>query len=159
MKLKELLQVKRRILTVGERKLAFAVFGDCLDLDSIELVAHRLILKGYAMSPNGNIYFHPDDWVEDFIDTDIVQQSWLVHELVHVWQVQQGIRVVLRALLNRRYDYLIKYGKQFNTYGVEQQAQMVQDYFLLKMQGKSCIDLAQSIPFPCDVMCFSNVIE
>lgn len=139
--------VKRRKLTLGEREIAKFVFKNHLILDDIELVAHRLILKGYAMSPNGCIYFNPQDWIEDFSLHSVAKQSWLVHELVHVWQIQQGIKVVRGALFDRRYRYVIEQGKQFLNYGIEQQAQMVQDYFILAKQGQACVDLASCIPF------------
>ncbi|KAA8734371.1 type IV secretion protein Rhs [Acinetobacter qingfengensis] len=139
--------VQRRFLTVGEKKLAFEVFAEHLKLDQIEIVAHRLMLRHYAMSPNGNVYFHPKDWVEDFSKESIATQSWLIHELTHVWQVQQGMALIRKALFDRRYRYVLKEGKKFLQYGVEQQAQMVQDYFLKSKTGQSCQDLADCIPF------------
>ena len=139
--------VRRRKLTQGECELAQQVFGQALDVTHIEIIAHRLILKGYAMSPNGCLYFNPKDWVENFAVENITQQSWFIHELVHVWQLQQGIKVIRKALFDRRYDYVLKYGKGFVSYGIEQQAQMVQDYFMKKKQGQDCADLEACIPF------------
>ena len=110
-------------------------------------MAHRLVLPHYAISPNGHIYFHLKDWCEDFSTQNIAQQSWLIHELVHVWQIQQGIAVVRKALLNRKYSYVLQQGKHFLNYGIEQQAQMVQDYFIRRSQGQSCEDYERCIPF------------
>lgn len=141
------LVVQRRYLTQGERQLAREIFAHHLALDDIQIVVHRLILKGYALSPNGNIYFHPDDYCIDFSQQNIALQGWLIHELVHVWQIQQGIPLIRKALLDRRYHYLLEQGKHFLDYGLEQQAQMVQDYFMRKKSGKQCDDLAQCIPF------------
>lgn len=141
------IEVKRRSLTQGEKKLAYDIFQNHLNVEKIDLVAHRLILKGYAMSPNGSIYFNPKDWIEDFSQTTIQQQSWLIHELVHIWQIQQGLKVVRQAFFDRRYSYLLEQGKLFLHYGIEQQAQMVQDYFIKIKTGQSCDDLAQCIPF------------
>lgn len=141
------LELHSRYLTVGEKKLAKSVFADALDLDNIRIVAHRLILKHYAMSPNGHIYFHPTDWCEDFSQRSLVQQSWLIHELTHVWQIQQGIAVLRKAIFDRQYSYVFEQGKQFLNYGIEQQAQMVQDYFIHRATGQSCTAYEQCIPF------------
>lgn len=136
-----------RTLTVGECALARSVFGESLDLTTIRLCSSRLILKNYAMSPNGSVYFHPDDLVDDFSLLSLELQSWLIHELTHVWQVQRGMKVVRRALLNRRYRYVLKDGKTFLQYGIEQQAQMVQDWFLRNARNEPCADLKACLPF------------
>ncbi|MFC4953690.1 type IV secretion protein Rhs [Acinetobacter puyangensis] len=139
--------LKRRSLTIGEKALAYSVFGQQLKLDDIQIIAHRLVLQHYAISPNGNIYFNQKDWKDDFAQESIALQSWLIHELVHVWQLQQGIAVVKKALFDRRYQYVIRAGKSFLHYGIEQQAQMVQDYFLKSRTGQNCDDLKTCIPF------------
>lgn len=144
---RRLLVVKSRGLTVAEIQLIRSVFGDALDVDRVKIVAHRAILRHYAMSPNGNIYFNPADWCEDFSVVPLVKQSWFIHEMTHVWQVQQGIAVVRKALLDRRYRYQLQPNKTFLNYGIEQQAQMVQDYFLKKHLGHECSSYQQCIPF------------
>lgn len=139
--------LSRRALTDGERTLAQSVFGEALVLDSIRICSSPLILKGYAMSPNGSIYFNPQDLADDFSLLSLPTQAWLVHELVHVWQIQQGIKVVRHALFDRRYRYALEEGKIFFQYGIEQQAQIVQDYFLKREKGEACEDLKACLPF------------
>lgn len=141
------LSLKRRFLTDGEKQLAYSIFGEQLKLDDIEIVAHRLVLKNYAISPNGNVYFNISNWEDDFSVTTLERQSWLIHELAHVWQLQQGISVVRKAIFDRRYHYILEEGKNFFQYGVEQQASMIQDYFLQKNRQQSCEKLGQCIPF------------
>lgn len=136
-----------RYLTSGEVAIARSVFADKLETDSIELCTHRLVLKGYAVSPNGNIYFHRDGLPSDFSVLPLGMRSWFVHELVHVWQIQYGIKVVRGALFDRRYAYALKAGKDFLDYGIEQQAQMVQDFYEKRERGEECRDLASCIPF------------
>lgn len=138
---------KSRPLTQGEISIAKSVFGDTLKLDDIRLKTAWWVLKNYAVSPNGNIYFHANDWIEDFSEQPLHLQAWLVHELTHVWQIQQGTQVFLRALFNRRYSYVLKAGKPFFSYGVEQQARMVEDYYKQREMGKDCGDLIACIPF------------
>lgn len=149
---KQLLRAKfskkqSRKLTAGEIVLARSVFGSNIKLDDVHLKTARWVLKNYAVSPNGNIYFHPADWIADFSHASIGKQSWLIHELTHVWQLQQGLKVVRGALINRRYDYVLETGKSFFNYGIEQQARMVQDYFVRQQLGKDCHDLEACIPF------------
>jgi len=141
------LSMQCRVLTAGEREIAEQVFAGALRLDSIRLCSSPWILKNYAMSPNGSVYFHPEDLAADFSQTSLMTQSWLVHELVHVWQVQQGMNVVRRALFNRRYSYTLRPGKSFYRYGIEQQAQIVQDWFIQHVQGQECAALAAILPF------------
>lgn len=136
-----------RLLTVGEKALARSVFGDSLCLDEVHLKTAWWVLKNYAVSPNGNIYFHPTDWIADFSHASLSKQSWLIHELTHVWQLQRGLKVVRGAVINRRYDYVLVTGKSFFKYGIEQQARMVQDYFLHRQRGQDCRDLEACIPF------------
>lgn len=139
--------VERRKLSDGEKKIAQGIFADQLKLEQIELVAHRLILPHYAMSPNGNVYFNPQDYCLDFSVASIDKQAWLMHELTHVWQIQQGVALLRKAVFDRRYAYVLEQGKQFVHYGVEQQAQMVQDYFLQLQLGQDCAALAACLPF------------
>jgi hypothetical protein len=139
--------LQRRKLTSGEQVLARSIFNEQLQLDQVEIVAHRLLLRHYAMSPNGHIYFHPLDYCADFSQLSIEKQSWLIHELTHVWQLQQGMALLRKAVFDRRYAYVLRQGKDFLQYGIEQQAQMVQDYFLALHQGRDCSALASCIPF------------
>lgn len=143
----KLLILRKRSLSVGEIHLAREIFADHLDLKSIYIYAHRLVIKHYAISPNGHIYFNVADWCDDFSVQSIEKQSWLIHELVHVWQYQQGIKLIRKGIFERKYQYVLQHGKQFLHYGIEQQAQMVQDYFLKKSYRHACDDLAACIPF------------
>lgn len=149
---KRYLDVKRtkqqsRALTTGEIALARSVFGDSINLDMVQLKTAWWVLENYAVSPNGNIYFNPADWITDFSQSSLSKQSWLIHELTHVWQLQQGLKVVRGALIDRRYDYVLKTGKSFFKYGIEQQARMVQDYFIRRHRGHDCRDFESCIPF------------
>jgi hypothetical protein len=146
-KLMALIVTSSRELTLGERLLAQSVFGQALDLDSVRLHNSRLIIKNYALSPNGSVYFNPINWSEDFSQCSLEIQSWLIHELVHVWQIQQGVKIIRRTVLDRRYQYVLKAGKSFFQYGIEQQAQLVQDYFLKRERGEECAGLKACLPF------------
>ena len=136
-----------RLLTTGEKALAQSVFGDSINLDEVQLKTAWWVLKHYAVSPNGHIYFNRANWIIDFSDASLSKKSWLIHELTHVWQLQQGLKVVRGALIDRRYDYVLKTDKSFFNYGIEQQARMVQDYFIRRQRGQDCQALEACIPF------------
>ena len=87
--LNQLLEVKSRQLTAAEKQLAKSVFGAHLQLDAIRIVAHRGVIKNYAISPNGNVYFNPQNWCEDFSKRSLQQQSWLIHELVSISSIKK----------------------------------------------------------------------
>ncbi len=140
-------QQKSRALNANEVALARSVFGDSIVLDDVRLKTAWWVLENYAVSPNGNLYFHPANWIEDFSQASLAKQGWLIHELTHVWQLQQGLKVIRGALINRRYSYKLIQGKSFFKYGIEQQARMVQDYFLRRARGQDCEDLQACIPF------------
>ncbi len=135
-----------RPLTPGEVALVQRVFAGQIDCTVVRIHAAPWVLPGYAISPNGQVYFNPADFCADFSDQPLAWQGWFIHEMTHVWQVQQGIRVLRRALLDRRYGYALEVGKPFLKYGIEQQAQMVQDWFLAQMRGEDCSKWA-CVPF------------
>lgn len=83
--------VQKRLLTHAEKQLAMSVFGTSIKLEHIQIVAHRLVLKNYAISPNGNIYFHPENWCEDFTQDTILKQSWFIHELVMFGSINKAL--------------------------------------------------------------------
>ena len=52
--------------------------------------------------------------------------------MIHVWQHQEGINVRVRGIFQRRYEYLpFEESKAFSDYGIEQQGDIVRDYFYL----------------------------
>lgn len=129
-------RARSRALTPGERALVREVFGDSIDPDRTRVHARRFVpfahRRGLAIAPNGDVYFHPHDHREDFSQASLGQQAWFIHEMTHVWQHQCGVCVWLRGLVNRRYGYLpFDPRRPFSSYGVEQQGDIVQDYFLL----------------------------
>jgi hypothetical protein len=80
--------VARRELTVGEKALVRSIFADSIALDRVHIVAHKLILKNYALSPNGQIYFHPQNYCEDFSKSALRVQSWFIHEMISISSIK-----------------------------------------------------------------------
>ncbi len=90
------------------------------------------------MAPDGHLWFHPknDLFCEDFCDRDLGLQGLFIHELVHVWQHQQGIFLPLKRHPFCRYDYSLKPGWKLAQYGIEQQAEIVRHVFMLRSGAK-----------------------
>lgn len=130
-----------RPLTAGEVSMSRSVFGSGINYSSPRVFRRTFFpvgqRRGVAVAPNGNIYFHPDDYVDDFSSGGVATRAWFMHEMTHVWQHQNGINVLIRGSLNRNYNYLpLVPGKSFRDYGVEQQGDIVRHYYLL-MEGHS----------------------
>lgn len=88
------------------------------------------------MAPRGHIHFHPHGsaYCDDFSLENLFRQSFLIHELTHVWQTQTrgDWYLILRRHLFCRYTYTLKSGQPLTAYGIEQQAMIVQHAFLLR---------------------------
>jgi RHS repeat-associated protein len=123
-----------RPMTEGEIALAKEVFGDDIDYSRVRVYNKKFAFfqpRGVAMAPDGNIYFHPSDYMDDFSTGDVYTRGWFEHELTHVWQHQRGINVY-KAAFDRNYDYQLTPGKSFQSYGLEQQGEIVRDYYLIR---------------------------
>lgn len=127
----------KRPLTSGEIALARTMFGDAIDYGRAAIAHRKWIFfqpKRVTMAPLGCICFHPKGGLyrDDFSDAGLDLQGLLIHELVHVWQHQQGIFLPIRRHPFCRYDYSLKPGWRLKQYGLEQQAEIVRHVFLLR---------------------------
>jgi len=143
--------VAHRPLTAGEIALAKLIFKDSIDYSAVRLHDKRILPpfiqdKSQAVAHGSSISFPRNAYAEDFSkEPDAQKQSVFIHELVHVWQHQnkvlstprEGLKETLRHRFNYSKAYLHKLeaGKDLVKYGFEQQAAIVQDYFLLKHHG------------------------
>ncbi|MBP7951958.1 MAG: vgr related protein [Sphingorhabdus sp.] len=126
-----------RPLTAPERVLIRSVFADAIDLDKVRIHNRRwwwFQPRRITMAPDGHLWFHPksDLFCEDFCDRNLSLQGLFIHEMVHVWQHQQGIFLPLKRHPFCRYDYSLKPGWTLHRYGIEQQAEIIRHIFLLR---------------------------
>ena len=134
--------IKSRPPTPGELALIASVFGDALDPTGVTFRHAKWWIfqpRRVVMAPDGHIWFHPRNlsWRDDFTTAPLPLRALVVHELVHVWQRQQGINLLLRRYPFARYRYLpLKPGKPFGAYGIEQQAEIVRHAYLLREGGR-----------------------
>ena len=146
-----------RLLSDAEKAMARSIFGNAIDLAAVRLYRRKWWLfhpRNVTMAPRGNIHFHPrgSSYCDCFAQNSLALQGHLIHELVHVWQHQQGINLLLRRHPFCRYDYSFKPGKRFTDYGIEQQAEIVRHVFLMRrgqaVPGKPALSVLESIlPF------------
>src|SRR6476469_2731742 len=129
--------MERRRLTPGEIALARSIFADSIDYSRVELVRGKwwpFQPRDTAMSPDGNIYFHPaaGGWSKDFASEPLYRQGFFIPEMTHVWQAQRGGRFYLPLMRHPfcRYGFDLRPGKPFHRYGLEQQAEIVRHRFL-----------------------------
>jgi len=124
-----------RPLTPGEIALARSVFGDAIDYERVRVRNRKWIFfqpRRTTMAPRGHIHFHPEGGLyrEDFATEPLGLQALFIHELVHVWQHQQGIFLPLARHPFCRYAYAFEPDRPFTRYGIEQQAELVRHAFL-----------------------------
>ena len=126
-----------RALTRDEVALARSVFGGAIAYDRVRIAAQKWAFfqpRGVVMAPRGAIHFHPKGalYCDDFCAAPLARQGLFIHEMVHVWQHQQGMNLLLRRHPFCHYGYVMAPGKPFHAYGIEQQAEIVRHWFLLK---------------------------
>lgn len=137
--------------------MAASVFGDAIAYDRVRVHNRKwwpFQPKRITMAPDGDLWFHPKGqlFCDDFCNADWTRKGLFIHEMVHVWQHQQGIFLPLARHPFCRYAYDFVPGKPFQKYGLEQQAEIVRHAFLLKngrsVPGKPPLEeYAKILPF------------
>jgi hypothetical protein len=131
----------RRALTQLEEALAYRVFRDTLPYGRIFISSwcgwhgRAFVLPtGVGRHTQYLLYLGPQGFADAL--WTLALQATFIHELTHVWQGHhQGWpwRYVLNSLWHQvvrgRRAYVYTPGQPWDTYAVEQQAQLVQDWF------------------------------
>lgn len=144
-----------RLPTAGERALIEPLFGGVIDCNRLRIYRRRYLpfqAAATAMAPNGALYFPQPKrggglYCADFSQQRPAMQALFVHECVHVWQHRLGYPVRLAGLLLAlsggyrgraayRYRHLLNENRRFCQFNMEQQADMVADYFLAERHGR-----------------------
>ena len=139
--------LRYRKLTLGEITLAQTVYQNSFNYDKIFIHKGRLIPlfqnEKIAMSPFGTMHFPPALYVDDFSTASITKQHLFIHEMAHVWQYQLGLMTWLDGAIlgmkggyrgNACYAYSDRVGvcQRFNQFNMEQQADLIADWFIFK---------------------------
>lgn len=126
----------RRRIGPNELSEARAIFRSAINYSNFWIIRGRYFIfqpENVAMAPDGNIYFPPKIYRDDFTIT-ISGMALLLHEMTHVWQVQKGVWLKTRRLLLDfdDYDYVLDPAKNLQDYKVEEQGSIIEDYYLIK---------------------------
>ena len=136
-----------RGLTAGEIALAQALFKDVIDYARVTIHDNKFVFfqaSNSGMTPNGAIYAVGDrTYSRDYSLESVSMRAFFIHEMAHVWQYQLKVLRPIPAAIGeycrslgryaRAYRYELTAGKDLLQYRLEQQAQIVQDYYLLQM--------------------------
>ena len=135
-----------RDLTYNEARLASEIFQFSVEYSRVKIHAHKHRFfqpRNSGMTPDGQIYTHGIAVSQDYALDSPDLQSFFVHEMVHVWQKQNGVlNPVWSAIGNslrhgfmysRAYNYNLASGADLLDYRIEQQAQIVEDFFRIKV--------------------------
>lgn len=136
-----------RVMTVNERILVDKVFGvGTIDYDRVRIYNERYVpIINRIMAPDGNIYFIKERYQKDFALADAWDSSLFIHEMTHIWQYQLGYPVAKKglflhpscALLCDPYKYILGSSKRLCDYNMEQQGDIIADYYLYYYSGLS----------------------
>jgi hypothetical protein len=130
-----------RPITPGERTLLESVFGPftlpyaTLEVDELDNPDRDSITPGEMPYMKRSVY--QPDYSTAFLETD---RAEFIHEMVHVWQYYHGYHKLLQAgwlwlsnLTNymKSYPYDLSYSANFDSYNMEQQACIIEDWWLI----------------------------
>lgn len=154
--------VPARPLTAGEIAMSRQLFKDSIDYAKVKVHNETYIplqAINVAMTPNGEIYFHPDseDYQDDFSSSVLTHpkkkipyekykmhsiKHLFIHEMGHIWQHCMGEAVAVKGALlhscfrigvcSDPYYYRREPGKVFEDYNMEQRAEILANYYALK---------------------------
>ncbi len=137
--------MRTRPLTSAEIAMARAMFGDQIDYAPVRILSQPVFPRAFVAGR-----WFGRDWIvwpaktllADYgaPDTPIRRAAILIHELVHVWQAQQGLNLLWAKLKAgdgpSAYAYEIRQDTLWERLNLEQQAMAVEDEFIRRRTGQ-----------------------
>ncbi len=139
-----------RTLTAKEIHIARILFKNAIDYDKVKIHNGKYFVlqtNNSAMVPNGEIYacgIYSDDYTKE----TGAMRGFFIHEMTHVWQYQNKICNMMTAAVweflkcglnyEKTYHYKLDTDKELVTYGMEQQAAIIEDYYRMSVEGLAC---------------------
>lgn len=131
-------------LNEDEIKILKDVFGDNLDYSKIKYCIGGLYSYKCTRTVGNCVYFDVESDFEENRGSYYIN-SLIVHETVHMWQYQKfGWIYAIGSLWDQlkgfiktgsrgaAYKYILDENRKLIDYGFEQQAQIIQDFWLIK---------------------------
>lgn len=129
----------------AECDLARHLFGDSLDLAHLKIVRNPAWNRAFVAGPN-LIIWPSGQFQPCFATAPLALRALLVHELVHVWQAQKGINLILGKLRAgdgpEAYLYRLEEDVRFEALNIEQQAMVVEHAYRLSQGGAAPYGIA-----------------
>ncbi|MBX3159493.1 MAG: hypothetical protein KF773_26215 [Deltaproteobacteria bacterium] len=136
-----------RALTAGERALLQPIFRNAIDYDKVRVIDNSFPFQpeGVYMTPRGNVYAPGSLYREDFAHSPD-DRSVFVHEMGHVWQFGNGMDLIGQGIVEftstrgnyqDAYPYTLDDKLDLTDYGMEQQASIIEDYFIIHVLGEA----------------------
>lgn len=138
---------KSRELTQGEITLAKLIYKDSLDYSDIKIHDHGYIFfqpKNSGMTPKGDIFIKGGA-NKDYSTATNLSKAFFIHEMAHVWQHQLKVLKPAWAAIKENFRHGFKYDKAYYytldekkdllDYRIEQQASIIEEYFLFIVLG------------------------
>lgn len=130
-----------RALTAGERALLQPIFRNAIDYDKVRVIDSSFPFQpeGVYMTPRGNVYAPGRLYRDDFARSPW-DRSVFVHEMGHVWQFGNGMDLIGQGIVEftstrgnyqDAYPYTLDDKLDLTDYGMEQQASIIEDYFII----------------------------
>lgn len=144
-----------RSLTSGEKELIKSIFKNKIDLNIV-----KIYLGSYfplntqdintLVTPNGNIYVMHNLYRNDYSLEDDEFKKVFIHEIAHIWQHQKKLNVLIKAgavqacsilkngnpnsydIFEGKYYDGVYEPKKLIDYNLEQQAEIISDYWAVK---------------------------
>ena len=135
---------RTRRLSLGEKALARRVFGDQLRLETIRFVGSpwpfdRAFVAGRWFGREWIAWPHKALGA-DYSQAKLRRRATFIHELVHVWQAQQGVNLAWAKIRAGdgadAYGYVADETCRWAGLNIEQQAMVVEHRFLLSRGGR-----------------------
>lgn len=134
-----------RPLSPAEIAMAQAMFGAQVDYAPVRILAQPLFPRAFVAGR-----WFGRDWIvwpsktllPDYgaPDVPVRRAAILIHELVHVWQAQQGLNLLFAKLRAgdgpQAYAYEIAHDTLWERLNLEQQAMAVEDEFIRRRTGQ-----------------------
>jgi hypothetical protein len=129
-----------RALTIGETRMLSSVFSRTILYGKVKVHNYKAYFfqpDDTAMPPDGEMYFPAAYYKADFSVGGLSDRAWFIHEGAHLYQYYYlHWSVKLRGIFDRRYNYTLVPAKKFKDYGLEEQGDIAEDYYILKQGGK-----------------------
>lgn len=144
-----------RKLTQGEIELAREIFDDSIEYQKVKVHHGKYFFAqpaGSGVTPNGEIYVADNAkrnnflYKKDYSIETVGLKAFFIHEMAHVWQYQNKILRVKTAAFfgqirhfgryGKMYRYVLDARKKLTDYGIEQQAAIIEDYYVVIKEGR-----------------------